>query len=120
MYIVERLKQDYPEHTETLDTYDKFLHRYYSDDLIRKIYDDEKEHFCWVEKAFKCGPGTPGYNKNMARYSSAINFDIDFLRSLVKNPGDKTVEELRKELLGEFYSPDYENKMMNKLKEHND
>ena len=56
----------------------------------------------------------------MARYSSAINFDIDFLRSLVKDPGDKTVMELRKELLGEFYSPDYDNKMMNKLKEHDD
>ena len=45
MYIVERLKQDYPEHTETLDTYDKFLHRYYSDDLIRKIYEERQRDY---------------------------------------------------------------------------
>lgn len=105
---------------EDLDAYDKFLRRYYSDDLLYKIYDDQKPSFYWVNEAFKCGPGKPGYNKNMAYYSNAINFDIDFLRSLVKDSDNMSVDELRKSLLGEHYDPARENELKNKLKERND
>ena len=120
MYIIERLKKDYPVYMEDLDAYDKFLRKYYSDDLLFKIYDDQKPSFYWVNEAFKCGPGKPGYNKNMAYYSNAINFDIDFLRSLVENSDNMSVDELRKSLLGEHYDPARENELKNKLKERND
>lgn len=120
MYIIERLKNDYPAYMEELDAYDKFLRRYYSDDLLFKIYDDRKPSFYWVNKAFKCGPGKKGYNKNMAYYQNAINFDIDFLKSLVKDSDNMSVDELRKSLLGEHYNPVRENELKNKLKERND
>ena len=120
MYIIERLKNDYPAYMEELDAYDKFLRRYYSDDLLFKIYDDQKPSFYWVDEAFKCGPGKRGYNKNMAYYQNAINFDIDFLRSLVKDSDNMSVDELRKSLLGEHYNPVREDELKNKLKERND
>ena len=120
MYIIERLKNDYPAYMEELDAYDKFLRRYYSDDLLFKIYDDRKPSFYWVNKAFKCGPGKKGYNKNMAYYQNAINFDIDFLRSIVKDSDNMSVDELRKSLLGEHYNPVREDELKNKLKERND
>ena len=120
MYIIERLKKDYPAYMEELDAYDKFLRRYYSDDLLFKIYDDQKPSFYWINEAFKCGPGKTGYNKNMAYYQNAINFDIDFLRSIVKDSDNMSVDELRKSLLGEHYNPVREDKLKNKLKERND
>lgn len=120
MYIIERLKKDYPAYMEELDAYDKFLRRHYSDDLLFKIYDDQKPSFYWINEAFKCGPGKTGYNKNMAYYQNAINFDIDFLRSLVKDSDNMSVDELRKSLLGEHYNPVREDELKNKLKERND
>lgn len=122
MYIIERLKRDYPQHSEMLDVYDRFLRIHVSEENLVKIYNDEKENFYWVNEAFKCGPGTAGYNKNMAYYSMAINFDIDFLRSLVDNSENMTVEELRKKLIGEYYDPAYDKRILEKIKikEHND
>lgn len=120
MYIIERLKKDYPQYADTLEEYNRYLRRYHGDDLLQKIYDDGKEHFYWVNKAFKCGPGKPGYNKNMAYYEMAINFDLDFLRSLVKNSEKLDVEQLRKKLLGKSYDPDRDKELLNKLKDRND
>ena len=56
----------------------------------------------------------------MAYYQNAINFDIDFLKSLVKDSDNMSVDELRKSLLGEHYNPVREDELKNKLKERND
>ena len=120
MYIIERLKKDYPEYIQDLETLDKFLRIHFTDDLLFKIYDDSKSLFYWINEAFKCGPGKPGYNKNMARFETAINFDIDFLKSFVNDSDNMSVDELRKKVLGEHYNPAHEEELKNKLKERND
>ena len=116
MYIIERLKNDYPQHVKDLETYDAFLRRYYTDTDIRKIFDDSKDSFYWVNEAFKNGPGTAEYNRCMAYYQGAINFDRDFLRTLVKDSEHMSVEDMRKSLLGKNYEPEREKILKEKYK----
>ena len=116
MYIIERLKSDYPVYTEELDRYNQFLHRHGPDETIRKIYDDQKPSFRWVDEAFRHGPGTAGYNKSMALYQIAVGFDRDFLVTLMPDAEGMTVDELRRKFLGENYSEEKERKLLEKIK----
>ena len=53
MYIIEKLKIDYPQYTENIEAYSNFLSRLLSEDIKQKIFDDGKYfykfiHFVWV------------------------------------------------------------------------
>lgn len=86
MYIVEALKQEFPEVIKDLNEYDQFLRRYYVEEDLVKIFDSEKQNYelarqAWAalrDKKFK------DYNKYQCWYSRAMNSDPDFLRHFIK------------------------------------
>jgi hypothetical protein len=104
MYIIEALKQEFPEVIKDIEEYDAFLNRYYEKEDLVKIFDSEKQSYelarqAWAalrDKKFK------DYNKYQCWYSRAMNSDPDFLRHFIKTMfndttdySDKTVEELQ-------------------------
>lgn len=80
MYIVERLRQDYPQYEEEIANLDMFIKRYHTPAWILKIYDDSKDYYKFVDEAYKIGPGNPGYNRSMAYFEKALSTDKDYLQ----------------------------------------
>jgi len=103
MYVIDKLKEIYPEKVNELDEYDKILRRYHKTKDLEKIFDSNKENFKFLVEAYKIGPGHKGYIRQMAYYEKSLSYDKDFLIFYIKEFSksvpigleDKTVEELR-------------------------
>lgn len=88
MFIPDRLKQDFPQFTEELNVYAKFLIRTHGKEYnAYKIFDDQKENFKLVQEAYQhyadCGKHDKQFNKLMATYEKTLNEDKDFLAYFV-------------------------------------
>ena len=112
MYIIERLKQDYPQFTKELKQYDQFLLRTHGKEYnAHRIFDDQKENFKFVKAAYdsldETGRHGKEFNKQMAMYEKSLNDDKDFLAYFVHQYYDidgrnMTVPEL-KEIIQEKF-----------------
>ena len=115
MLIFERLKRDYPKYTDDIVRMEQYMMPRIKN--ADHVFDDTRENYYWVNEAFKYGPGTHEYNLNMARYELSINFDKDFLSGFFDNDvSDKSVDDLRKELLKENYNEETEEKYKEKIR----
>lgn len=88
MYIIDRLKNDYPQHESTINEFDMFIKRYHSAHWVTKIFDDQKPSFHFINEAYKIGPGNPGYTRNMAYFEKSLNEDTDFLQFFIQDMFD--------------------------------
>jgi len=103
MYVIDKLKELYPDKIEALDEYDNILRRYHRTTELEKIFDSDKENFKFLVEAYRIGPGNKDYNRQMAYYEQSLSFDKDFLiffinefaKAPVEGLNNKTVEELR-------------------------
>lgn len=112
MYIIERLKQDYPQFKKELEQYDQYLLRTHGKEYnAHRIFDDQKENFKFVQAAYdslaKTGSHGKEFNKQMALYEQSFNDDKDFLAYFVHQFYDidgrnMTVPEL-KEIIQEKF-----------------
>jgi len=107
MYIIERLRRDYPQHMEDIDRFDTFLKNHFKN--IEKIATDDKDNYRFVDAAYRSKPaeGEPvnvEYLKNMALYEFSFNYDRDFLLEFMPDAtDDMTVDDIRRRLLGKDY-----------------
>lgn len=85
MYVIERLKKDFPQHIKVIEEYDAFIRRYHPEEYIYRIFDDQKENYHWLNDAYVAGPGKGCYNKFMAKYEKSLNEDPDFLEFFIKD-----------------------------------
>lgn len=101
MYIIERLKNEFPEKKLDLEIYDRFLRKYHDKKWVEKIFDDQKENFILVYTAFKDSNEIGSYNKYMCKYEQSLNDDFDFLSFFVEKfypenyKENLTIEELK-------------------------
>lgn len=109
MYIIERLKQDFPNYSKELDEFDVFLRKYHDTPYFYKIFDDSADGFNYLQEAYKIGPGNSGYTRNMAYYEKALNYNKDFLQFFIETMFDDktdyrnlTAEEMRN-IIDEHY-----------------
>ena len=115
MIIFERLRQDYPKYKDDIDLLERYMVSHIAN--AEKVFDDSKKNFYWANEAFKYGPGTHEYNLNMARYEMSMNFDKDFLQGFFEEDvSDKSVDDLRRELLKENYNEETEEKYKAKIR----
>lgn len=87
MYIVESLKQLFPEFNEEIMNFDSFLRSYYPEDMLIKIYSTEKDNYSLIKEAFKHlqNNDRAKYNKYMAKYSCTLKNDEDFLKYFISS-----------------------------------
>ena len=45
MYIIDKLKEKYPQYTENIEQYSEFLSRILSEESKQKIFDDQKDFY---------------------------------------------------------------------------
>lgn len=115
MLIFDRLKCDYPKYEKDIDQLGRYMTRICQNP--DKLFDDSKENFYWVNEAFKYGPGTYEYTKNMAIYELSLNYDKDFLQEFFNEDiSNRNVDELRRELLKESYDEEREKKYKEKIR----
>lgn len=116
MYIIEKLLQDYPQHKDDIETFDKFLRNSFKDPTVFATV--EKDNYKWVNAAYEAKTTRNAeYLKNLAYYELSFNFDKDFLRQFIddKNTDTMTVEEMRRYLLKDNYNENHENILKEKL-----
>ena len=115
MYIIEKLKIDYPQYTENIEAYSNFLSRLLSEDIKQKIFDDGKYFYKFINEAYKAGPGTALYSKNMCYFEMCLNYDLDFLNYIYPDTVGLSVTEARKKILKETYSEEFEQRTKKKI-----
>lgn len=99
MYIIERLKQDFPQYIKDINEFELFITKYHNDNWNYKIFDDSKEFYKFIEEAYKIGPGNQGYNRAMCHYEQALNYDIDFLQFFIQEMFNDNTDYSRKTVL---------------------
>ena len=78
MYVIDKLKELYPNQSAALDEYDAIIRRYHQTEKLEKIFDANKENFKYLVEAYKIGPGNKGYNRQMSYYEQSLSYDKDF------------------------------------------
>lgn len=101
MYAIEALKKEFPMLEKDLDSYDRFLRRYYPEEELYRIYDSDKENFHFLREAYtaKRDGNNSMYLRNQCRYGQSMNHDADFLAFYMRQMGKEitsstTVEEM--------------------------
>ena len=80
MYVIDSLKNEFPDLVHELEVYDKWLRNYYTEEQLNKIFESNKENYHYLQEAYSNFNTNKGlYNKNMAWYSKSLNDDDDFL-----------------------------------------
>jgi hypothetical protein len=115
MYIIDKLKEKYPQYTENIEQYSQFLSRILSEESKRKIFDDQKDFYRFIDAAYEAGVGTSLYSKNMCYFGMALNYDLDFLNCLYPDTIGMDVTEARKFILKECYNEEVEQRNKKKI-----
>ncbi len=107
MYVIESLKEQFPLLSKDLDAYDKFLRRYYPEDVLYSIYDSEKDNYHLLVEAYdaKQRGDNLGYMKLQCRYGQSLNRDYDFLvHYCSERYSNRSAEDLKKLSVEELYN----------------
>lgn len=82
MYVVDSLREEFPFCMAELDAYDKYLHRYFSDKVLFKVFDSSKSNYSLLQKAFAAIQNNDRnkFGMFMNEYSKTLRFDPDFLQ----------------------------------------
>jgi hypothetical protein len=115
MYIIDKLKEKYPQYTENTEQYSKFLSRILSEEIKQKIFDDQKDFYRFIDAAYEAGVGSSLYSKNMCYFEMALNYDLDFLNYLYPDTKGMDVTDARKFILKECYNEEVEQRNKKKI-----
>lgn len=82
MYVVDALREEFPFCIAELNAYDKYLHRYFSDKTLLKIFDSAKSNYHLLQKAFASinDNDRNKFSAYMNEYSKSLRIDPDFLQ----------------------------------------
>lgn len=82
MYVVDALREEFPFCIAELSAYDKYLHRYFSDKILLKVFDSSKSNYSLLQKAFSSiqDNDRDKFSAYMNEYSKTLRADPDFLQ----------------------------------------
>lgn len=82
MYVVDALREEFPFCIAELTAYDKYLHRYFSDKTLLKVFDSTKDNYHLLQKAFSSISKNDRnmFSTYMNEYSKTLRADPDFLQ----------------------------------------
>lgn len=82
MYVVDSLREEFPFCMSELDAYDKYLHRYFSDKVLFKVFDSSKSNYSLLRKVFAAiqDKDRNKFSMFMNEYSKTLRSDSDFLQ----------------------------------------
>lgn len=82
MYVVDTLQEEFPFCITELTAYDKYLHRYFSDKTLLKVFDSSKPNYHLLQKAFSSinDNDRNKFGVYMSEYSKSLKSDPDFLQ----------------------------------------
>lgn len=82
MYVVDALREEFPFCIAELNAYDKYLHRYFSDKVLLKVFDSTKPNYCLLQKAFASIDNNDKamFSTYMNEYVKTLRTDPDFLQ----------------------------------------